>query len=178
MTPLLKITKNVNFITNIRIMRNLTVPIQIDGDQIIAQEVLAQIDLWDKAVVGTNISALVEQCIPDMSMFDVSTQLKNVEEYKTEWEKFSPYFMDGMQISRREMKLHASDTLAVLHCLSKVEHSALKGKLQMPWCRTTLCLKKSNNQWRMVHQHISMPVDMMTGKAVVLKDKPKLRLVV
>lgn len=153
-------------------------PIQIDGDKIIAQEVLAQLELWDQAVVGTNITALVEQCSPEMRMFDVSSQLSSVEEYKTEWAKFSPYFMDGMQISRREMTLHTSESLAVIHCLSKVEHTALKGKLQMPWCRTTLCLKKCNDHWLIVHQHISMPVDVMTGKAVVLKDKPKLRLVV
>lgn len=153
-------------------------PILIDGDQRVAQEVLAQIELWDQAVMSTDISALADQCCPHMSMFDVSSQLNNLEEYKTEWEKFSPYFMDGMQISRREMKLHTSETLAVLHCLSKVEHSALKGQLQMPWCRTTLCLKKMGDQWRVVHQHISMPVDLITGKAVVLKDKPKLRLVV
>lgn len=159
-------------------MRKQTVSIQIDGDKIIAQEVLAQIELWDQAVIGTNIKALANQCCPEMRMFDVSSQLNNVEEYKTEWAKFSPYFMDGMQISRSEMKLHTSDSLAVLHCLSKVEHSALKGKLQMPWCRTTLCLKKMNDEWRIIHQHISMPVDILTGKAVILKDKSKLRLVV
>lgn len=152
--------------------------VQINGDKVIAQEVLAQIKLWDQAVMGMNISDLVEQCSPEVSMFDVSTQLNSIDEYKSEWEKFSPYFMDGMQISRREIKLHTSETLAVLHCLSKVEHLALKDKLQMPWCRTTLCLKKTDNQWLFVHQHISMPVDIMTGKAVVLKDKAKLRLVV
>lgn len=152
--------------------------IQIDGDQVVAQEVLAQIKLWDQALMGTNIEDLLQQCAPNISMFDVSMQMNGIKEYKTEWEKFSPYFMDGMQISRRDMKLYASDTLAVLHCHSKVEHRALKGQLQMPWCRTTLCLKKVQDHWQVIHQHISMPVDMVTGKAIVLKDKPKLRLVV
>ncbi|NHC03452.1 nuclear transport factor 2 family protein [Acinetobacter sp. 187] len=152
--------------------------VQIDGDPIIAQEVLAQIKLWDQAVIGCDAEALLSQCAQNVSMFDVSSHINGLNEYRAEWEKFSPYFMDGMQISRRDVKLITSESLAVLHCQSKVEHSALKGKLQMPWCRTTLCLEKTQGQWRVVHQHISMPVDMMTGKAIVLKDKPKLRLVV
>lgn len=152
--------------------------VQIDGDQVIAQQVLAQIRLWDQAVIAHDTDILMQQCAQNVSLFDVSTQMNGVKEYRAEWEKFTPYFMDGMQISRRDMKLYASESLAVLHCHSKVEHSALKGQLQMPWCRTTLCLQKIQGQWRVVHQHISMPVDMMTGKAIVLKDKPKLRLVV
>lgn len=152
--------------------------VQIDGDQVIAQQVLSQIRLWDQAVIAHDTDILMQQCAQNVSLFDVSTQINGVKEYRAEWEKFTPYFMDGMQISRRDMKLYASESLAVLHCHSKVEHSALKGQLQMPWCRTTLCLQKIQGQWRVVHQHISMPVDMMTGKAIVLKDKPKLRLVV
>lgn len=152
--------------------------IRIDGDEIIAQQVIAQIKRWDQAVVGQHLSDLVVQCADDIEMFDVSSQIYGVEDYKTEWNKFSPYFSPEMSILRRDAKLFASAELAILSCHSKVEHTALKGQLDMPWCRTTLCLKKVNDQWRVVHQHISMPVDMLTGKAVILKDKPKLRMVV
>lgn len=152
--------------------------IEIEGDSHIAQEVIQQIQLWDKAVVGKQIDDLVHQCANDVSMFDVSSQLNGIHQYKTEWEKFSPYFNENMHISRRDVKLYASEELAILHCHSKVENTALKGKLQMPWCRTTLCLQKKEGHWLVVHQHISMPIDMETGKGVVLKDESKLRLVV
>lgn len=152
--------------------------VQVDGDNFIAQQVIAQIQRWDQAVVGQHVSDLVGQCADDIEIFDVSSQLSGLNEYKTEWQKFSPYFSDEMSILRRDAKLYVSEALAILYCHSKVEHKALKGKLEMPWCRTTLCLKKINEQWLVVHQHISMPVDMITGKAVMLKDKLKLRWVV
>lgn len=152
--------------------------ILIDGDPIVAQEVLAQIQLWDNAVIGSDALPLVAQCSKDMTMFDVSCELNGAEQYKTEWQKFSPYFNPDMKIARRNAKLYASGHLAVLYCHSRVEHSAMKGKLRMPWCRTTLCLQKQNNDWRVVHQHISMPIDLITGKAIILKDEPKLKLVV
>lgn len=151
--------------------------IQIDGDVVAAQEVLAQVKIWDQVIIGHEVSDLVQQCASDLSVFDVSTQQNGVEEYKSAWEKFSPYFIKGTQIKRRDVKIYASEALAVLHCHSKVEHEVFKGKLQMPWCRTTLCMQKHGEQWRVVHQHISMPVDLTTGKVILLKDKPKLRLV-
>ena len=151
---------------------------QIDGNNEVALEVLHQIELWDLAVVGKGIDTLVDQCAQDISMFDISCQLEGVNAYKTEWDKVSPYLNDNMQITRRDIKLYTSEDLAILHCYSKVENTALQAQLQMPWCRTTLCLQKKNGQWRVVHQHISMPINMATGKAVMLKVKPKLKLVV
>ncbi|WP_010113663.1 nuclear transport factor 2 family protein [Acinetobacter sp. P8-3-8] len=152
--------------------------IKIDGDRDIVDEVLLQIKLWDDAVIGQQVDHLLDQCADDISMFDVSTQLDGIHAYKQEWEKFSPYFNAHVQIVRRDMKIYATEELAVLHCHSKIENDLLKDKIQMPWCRTTLCLKKQQGHWVVVHQHISMPVDMMTGKAIVLKDPPKLRLVI
>lgn len=152
--------------------------IRIDGDQEIADEVLLQIKLWDDAIIGLKVECLLGQCADDISLFDVGTQLDGINAYKQEWEKFSPYFNTDVQIVRRDIKIYASEGLAVLHCHSKIENNLLKETIKMPWCRTTLCLKKQQGHWLVVHQHISMPVDMMTGKAIVLKDNPKLRLVV
>ncbi len=152
--------------------------IEIAGNSQIAAEVISQIQIWDAAVVGNSLEHLLDQCAQDVSLFDVSTQKDGIHAYKQEWEKFSPYFSENIKIVRRNMKIYASNDLAILHCHSKVENTALKDKLQMPWCRTTLCLQKKEGQWLVVHQHISMPIDMMTGKAIMLKDKAKLRLVV
>ncbi|MEQ1447377.1 nuclear transport factor 2 family protein [Acinetobacter schindleri] len=39
----------------------------------------------------------------------------------------------------------------------------------MKWCRTSLCLKKEKGQWKMVHQHISVPVEIETHSMKVLE---------
>jgi len=151
---------------------------KIDGNKQVVDEVLSQIELWDAAIIGKKIEHLVDQCARDISMFDLSSQILGVDAYKEEWMKFSPYFNDYTQIVRRDMKIHATDELAVIHCHSKVENTLLKDQVRMPWCRTTLCMQKKNGQWLVVHQHISMPIDMMTGQVIILKDRPKLRLVI
>ena len=152
--------------------------VEVDGNHAVAQEVLDVIQAWDQALVGQHVDDLIQQCAADISIFDVSSQLDGVTQYKSEWEKFSPYFNVQMKISRREVRIHAADDLVVMHCHSRVENPILKGKLEMPWCRTTLCLQKKENIWLVVHQHISMPVDIISGQAIMLKAKPKLRLVI
>ncbi|TCM68064.1 ketosteroid isomerase-like protein [Acinetobacter calcoaceticus] len=152
-------------------------PVFIEGDRDAAQDVLHQIELWDKAVVGKCIDDLMQKCTRGVSMFDVSSQLTGAHVYREQWEKFSPYFNENMQITRRDVKLYTSKDLAVLHCYSKVENTALTHQA-MPWCRTTLCLQKRDGVWLVVHQHISMPVNIKSGNAIFIEDVPKLRLVI
>lgn len=145
--------------------------LEIDGDISIANEVIEQIECWDQAIVDQNIHELLSRCAKDVSLFDVSSQLYGVDEYQLEWKKFSPFIHGKMSISRRDAKLYVSDELAILHCHSKVENTTSQYKQKMPWCRTTLCLQKKQGRWNVVHQHISVPIDMATGRLVVLKDK-------
>lgn len=152
--------------------------IQIEGNASLAQEVLAQIQLWDDAISHADLARLSSYCADQISMFDISSQLQGIEAYKAAWEKYSAFLMQGVQIYRRDMKLNVNDNLAILDCQTKVQPAVLLEKLHMPWCRTTLCLQKQQGMWRVIHQHISMPVDISTGQAIILKDQVKLRLVV
>lgn len=153
--------------------------IQIEGDQSIAKEVLQQIKDWDAAVIALNIDGMVEQCTDRVSLFDVGSQLTGVRVYRRAWEQFRSYFSPNIRIIRRHVTLYCSNDLAVMHCYSKVEDAdeRVAKEKNMPWCRTTLCLQKQNEVWLVVHQHISMPVNMSNGNAIVIQDVPKLSLV-
>lgn len=154
-----------------QIFRFSRMTLEVDGDVSIANEIIQQIERWDQAIINQDINELLGQCISDVSLFDVSSQLYGIEEYKIEWEKFSPFIKGKMSISRRDAKLYVSDQLAILHCHSKVESATVQYKQKMPWCRTTLCLQQIQGRWCVIHQHISVPIDMSTGKVVILKDR-------
>ena len=80
-------------------------PVEIIGDSSLGREILEQIQHWDQAVINKDIDQIADQCADDVSMFDVSSQMNGIEEYKTEWYKFSPYFNENMKISRKEIKV-------------------------------------------------------------------------
>ena len=116
--------------------------IAIDGNVKIADEIISQIELWDAAVLGNKIDHLLDQCADDVNMFDVSIQLDGVDAYKKEWEKFSPYFSENVQIVRRNMKIYVSNDLAVLHCHSKVENAVLKERYRCHGAERHYALKR------------------------------------
>lgn len=152
-------------------------PICVEGDNVRAQEVIQQVKLWDQAIIENSIDDVIHKCADRISLFDVSSQLTGIGVYRKEWEKFSPYFHENMKITRRDMTVYISEDLAVLHCYSKVDHAEATTN-QMPWCRTTMCLQKQAGDWLLVHQHISMPVNVNSGQAILIKDVPKLKLVI
>ncbi|WP_111858227.1 YybH family protein [Acinetobacter sp. CFCC 10889] len=151
---------------------------EVDGDPIAAKNVLAQIQKWDHALKNNDLEQITQDYADDIRLFDVSSQLNGLEQYKTELEKISPYFTHNINIRRRDLKIHVSGDVAFLYCYTKMENPQLNEFFQMPWCRTTLCLQKKNDQWVLLHQHISMPVNMLTKKAIDLKVKAQLKLVV
>lgn len=149
----------------------------IEGNREIAEEVMDQIALWDQAIIQQQIDHITQFFSDQVSLFDVGSQIVGLRDYRREWEKFSPYFSTHIDIVRGNIKIHVATDLAVMHCLTKVIDTTTKTTL-VPWCRTTLCLQKTAERWLLVHQHISVPVNMQTGNIVLIRDTAKLRLVV
>ncbi|WP_081408608.1 YybH family protein [Acinetobacter larvae] len=152
--------------------------IDIKGNQHIAADVIRQIEYLDHAVVNKQVDSLMQQYDEQVCLFDLASHIDGVEDYREEWEKFCFCFRDKVRIVRRDMKLYVSDDIAVLHCYSKIEniddHSAM-----MPWCRTTMCLQLQKAHWRVIHQHISLPMQLnSSSKAKADENLQKLDMVV
>lgn len=132
--------------------------IQFVGNQHIAQEVLFKMKQWDNAVAKMDIDAITELCQSDVSLFDLSSELEGKEKYRELWETYSPYFLSAVKVERKEIKIYADENIAFVHCLSKIDsvHQQMNSKL--PWCRTTMCFQKQQGKWKVVHQHISLPI--------------------
>lgn len=63
----------------------------------------------------------------------------------------------------------AGECVAFCHCISRVR-GTLKTQVEVDmWFRTTLGLKKSDDQWQIVHDHSSDPFDPSTGLATMEK---------
>lgn len=40
----------------------------------------------------------------------------------------------------------------------------------MTWMRITVCLHREDGAWRVLHEHVSVPFDPMTGQASLIRD--------
>lgn len=103
---------------------------------------------------------------PSLVAFDVAPPLRftSASEYQKNWETmFTTAMKFPVTYEWSEEKIIASGDIALFHCLV---HTA--GEFKKPqegqdssmdcWGRYTCCLKKTNNRWRIVHEHFSVPV--------------------
>ncbi|MHA3893304.1 YybH family protein [Acinetobacter sp. GXMZU3951] len=144
--------------------------IEITGDKESAHAVLSMLKQWDAAVERMDIQALADLCMEDVSLIDVSTHLTGIQAYKQLWNRYLPIISGNIRVYREAIKLIAQPELAVLHCFSKVDQIDAIPNLEVFWCRTTICFQKVGDSWKVAHQHISMPIQLETGRPILLSE--------
>ena len=92
--------------------------------------------------------------------------MSGIAAYQQLWERGLAYLRAGLRVFRDHLNVHAAPDLAFVSCYSKVDAENGAPAPDIPWCRTTLCFRKKRHQWKIVHQHISMPVDLQSGQAM------------
>ena len=62
-------------------------------------------------------------------------------------------------------RLIAGDETAFSHSLNHISATGNDGKKTQTWLRATICYQKIEGNWRVTHEHVSVPFDPATGKA-------------
>jgi ketosteroid isomerase-like protein len=65
------------------------------------------------------------------------------------------------------LTVFAGDTVAFSRGLQHVTGTFKNGKKFDSWTRFTECYRKSKGHWLAIHDHISVPVDLDSGKALL-----------
>ena len=145
---------------------------KIVGDASLGEEIVDLLHEWDGAITGLDIQNVLKLCVSDVRFFDLSTEVDGLEAYEQKWNLYKPYMLHGVTIQRHDVTIHVEPHLAFIHGYVKLT-PANAGKVKwlpsVKWCRTSLCLKKEQGQWKMMHQHISVPVEIETHSMKVLE---------
>lgn len=64
------------------------------------------------------------------------------------------------------MRIVAGQDVAFIHALERLSGTTKSGQKSDVWVRATSGLQKIHGRWFIVHDHVSVPVDFETGKAV------------
>ncbi len=145
---------------------------KIFGDASLGREIVDLLHEWDSAITGLDIQNVLKLCVSDVRFFDLSTEVHGLEAYEQKWNLYKPYMLHGVTIQRHDVTIHVEPHLAFIHGYVKLTPANAEKVKWLPsvkWCRTSLCLKKEQGQWKMVHQHISVPVEIETHSMKVLE---------
>jgi ketosteroid isomerase-like protein len=87
--------------------------------------------------------------------------------YKKDYQEFFDQFQGPIGVEYPDIKIVAGDTVAFSRGLERITGTLKNGQKLDTWVRFTECYRKTNGHWLAIHDHISVPVDLDTGKAAL-----------
>jgi ketosteroid isomerase-like protein len=109
----------------------------------------------------------------DVVAYDVVPPLQYVgkEAYRADYQQFFSQYDSDLKVEVRDLRIGASGDLGYATALQLVSGTLKGGKKYEVWVRFTSLFRKSDGHWLDFHDHVSVPADVATGKAM-LELKP------
>lgn len=131
------------------------------------KEIRAAFEEWADAIHHRDLEGVMKHYAPDVESFDVVDPLrysgKNSGSERTK--NWFATFDDDIGLEVLGLSVAAGEEVAFCYSLNRYsEKMPGKNKIDM-WVRVTLCWRKTEGSWQIVHQHNSVPFDPGTGKA-------------
>ncbi len=138
-------------------------------------EIKALEDRFMTAFNAKDVNAIMSCYVPDESLlvFDVipPRQYVGAKAYRKDWEDFFSAFPGPVTAEISDLDVTAGDTVAYGHSIQHVVLTGKDGKKLDMTVRVTDGYKKIDGKWLISHEHVSVPVDLMTAKPD-LSSKP------
>jgi ketosteroid isomerase-like protein len=109
----------------------------------------------------------------DLVVFDVVPPREYVgwDAYRADWKTTLAGFKGPINVKISELKIETSAPLAYSRSIQHVSGTGVDGQPRDLTVRVTDVYRKIGGHWLIVHEHVSVPVDLATGKAD-LASKP------
>jgi len=109
----------------------------------------------------------------DLVAYDVvpPTQYTGWDAYKKDFQEFFDMFEGPINDEVSDMAVVAEGNMAYSRMVEHVTGKQKNGQPMEMVVRVTDVYRKSNGKWLIVHEHVSVPVDLESGKAVLQAGK-------
>jgi ketosteroid isomerase-like protein len=102
----------------------------------------------------------------DLFVFDVvpPRQYVGADAYRKDWKGFLDTFKGPIKFSVNDLAIDVAGKMAYSHSAQHMTGTGTKGKPVNFTVRVTDVYRKMADDWRIVHEHVSVPVNMDTDK--------------
>ena len=117
------------------------------------------LELWANATSQGRQDEVLTNHAEDVLIYDVLPPLKyeSAAEYRKGWDDWQPDTQGEMQFDLQDLSVTAGSETAFAHGIIQCGGTLANGKTFQDTVRATFCLSKIDNEWSVVHQHISKP---------------------
>lgn len=133
-------------------------------------EIKKLIETCADALNKKDLDTLFQHFTDDVQLYDVVAQVAGRAAYRRLWEECLPFFGDEVGTERKDLKIYACGDVAFAHCFTRVTGVKSENENAKSWLRTTICLRKVDGQWKIAHEHISLPFDIKTKQPAFIMD--------
>jgi uncharacterized protein (TIGR02246 family) len=127
------------------------------------------------AFKAKDLDAIMKAYAPGQTLvvFDVvpPRQYVGAAAYRKDWQTFFDAFEGPITVELTDLDVSADRNLAYSHSIQRVAGTDRQGKKLDLTVRVTDVYKKARGRWFIIHEHVSVPVDLDTGKPD-LSSKP------
>jgi uncharacterized protein (TIGR02246 family) len=138
-------------------------------------EIQALEDRFVAAFKAKDLDAIMKVYVPDESLFvfDVvpPRQYVGAASYRKDWEQLFDSINGPITVELTDLAIVSDHNLAYGHSIQRVAATDKQGKKLDLTVRVTDVYKKIKGHWLVIHEHVSVPVDLDTGKPD-LSSKP------
>jgi uncharacterized protein (TIGR02246 family) len=141
-------------------------PTQREGDE---AEIRQLVDKIVEGLQGKDLEGLKRLYSADIVSFDIEPPLQHVgiEAKLNNWAPVFTFF-ENVTYDVRDLTLTVGDDVAFGHAFARLSGTLKNGTTTGGmWVRVTYCLRKIDGTWLIVHDQVSVPLDIASGRGVV-----------
>ena len=106
---------------------------------------------------------------PDIVSFDIVPPLQHVgaEAKWKNWEEVFTAYRSPLGYEIRDLTITVAGDVAFGHSLNRISGTLRNGDRSGFWVRWTTCFRKIDGTWLIVHDQVSVPLDVQSGRALL-----------
>jgi len=129
------------------------------------------IDRSVEAIRAMDLDGLKACFTPDVVSFDVGPQLQSVgvAAKMQNWVLAFTVFEPPISYEYRDLAVTVGDDVAFAHSFNRLSGTLKSGAVKRvgPWVRYTGAYRKIDGVWLIAHDHVSTPINVVTGQALM-----------
>jgi uncharacterized protein (TIGR02246 family) len=127
------------------------------------------LDRFARAFREKDVNGVMSAFAKDIVSFDILPPLQTVgaETFVTHWQEFFDSHQGPIHAEFPDVRIAAADDVAFSYCVHRIKGTLKNGQQTDWWLRWTACYHKVDGKWLIVHEHVSVPADLRSGKALM-----------
>jgi len=122
-----------------------------------------------KAIHTKDINGVMSLYASDIVSFDIDPPLRYIgaDRKRRAWQEVFAAYSGPIAYEVRDLNVTTQGELAFVLSLNHVHGTLASGHASDLWLRWTACFRRIEGGWLIVHDHVSVPVDLKHGKAAL-----------